>query len=340
MVFLELTRLSFRTLLLSIDQKAVLDRLPVTAGASFDSHAEEHNPTCFPDTRISLLQQISKWADDPDAKGIFWLSGMAGTGKSTISRTVAQSLAKSGHLGASFFFQRAEKDRSDMSKFFTTVASQLVARVPSIAPYVKDAIDTDPEVFTKAILEQFDKLILQPLLNIRRDAQISDTLIIVVDALDECGRGDDMEVLINTLPLVKTLRLPRLKVFITGRLELPIRLGFHDISGSYKDMALHEMPEPDIRHDIFVFLDFQLKRIRKQFNAAVMPSSQLPETWPTSIILHDLVDMAVPLFILHPQPVDLLAIQLLATLRSRWLRSSNTRDEGKTRNCLQHTSRF
>ncbi|KAF5263420.1 hypothetical protein FOXYS1_5834, partial [Fusarium oxysporum] len=64
--------------------------LPVAAGAAFDSHAEEHNPTCLPDTRVELLDDIARWIDDPDAKPVFWLNGKAGTGKSTISRTVAQ----------------------------------------------------------------------------------------------------------------------------------------------------------------------------------------------------------------------------------------------------------
>jgi len=34
------------------------------------------------------------WCDDPDSKCIFWLNGMAGTGKSTISRTIARELAE------------------------------------------------------------------------------------------------------------------------------------------------------------------------------------------------------------------------------------------------------
>jgi len=46
------------------------------------------------------------WCADPDpnSKCIFWLNGMAGTGKSTISRTIAQELAEKKRLAASFFF--------------------------------------------------------------------------------------------------------------------------------------------------------------------------------------------------------------------------------------------
>ncbi|KAH7125083.1 hypothetical protein B0J13DRAFT_405083, partial [Dactylonectria estremocensis] len=80
-------------------------------GASFDSHAEEQNPTCLPNTRVELLDQIVEWAKSSRAESVFWLKGMTGTGKSTISRTIAQSLVRTGHLGASFIFKRGEGDR-------------------------------------------------------------------------------------------------------------------------------------------------------------------------------------------------------------------------------------
>jgi pantothenate kinase-related protein Tda10 len=78
---------------LNIDQKQDLAKLRVAAGASFKSHDEEHNARCLPNTRIALLHEITQWAGDKGGKPLFWLSGMAGTGKSTIARTIAQSLA-------------------------------------------------------------------------------------------------------------------------------------------------------------------------------------------------------------------------------------------------------
>lgn len=81
---------SFSAIVLGIDEKRALDSLPFVGDASFDSHAEEYNSRCLPDTRVELRKQISEWIRDPHAKRIFWLSGMAGTGKSTIARTIAQ----------------------------------------------------------------------------------------------------------------------------------------------------------------------------------------------------------------------------------------------------------
>jgi tRNA A37 threonylcarbamoyladenosine biosynthesis protein TsaE len=69
-----------------------------------------------------LLQQIAEWAESPDGKCIYWLEGMAGTGKSTISRTIARDFQVSGLLGASFFFKRGEADRSNAKRLFSTIA--------------------------------------------------------------------------------------------------------------------------------------------------------------------------------------------------------------------------
>jgi hypothetical protein len=144
---------------------SIQQKLPSAEGASFDSHQEEHNPKCLENTRVELLCQIAEWAKDPEGKSIFWLNGMAGTGKSTISRTVAQSSKEKGQLGASFLLQRGGGDRRNASRFFTTIAAQLAIQMPDLALSMARAIDKDPTISAKAMGEQFEKLILQPLSN-------------------------------------------------------------------------------------------------------------------------------------------------------------------------------
>ncbi|KAM5350179.1 hypothetical protein ACJ41O_006684 [Fusarium nematophilum] len=283
--------------LLDIDQKAVLDRLPVVAEASFDSRAEEHNPICLHDTRVDLLRRISEWADDPRADAIFWLNGMAGTGKSTISRTVAKSFATTGRLGASFFFRRGEADRGSLSKFVTTIAAQLVSRVPVFAAHAKNAIDADTTIFGKTAQEQFKKLILEPLSRMPQDARKAATLVVVVDALDECERDDDVKLIINLFSRVKTLQSPRLRILVTSRPDLPIRLGFSGITGKYQDLVLHEMPEHLVEHDISAFLRHELAVIRTNYNISVPEDRKLPASWPGQSNIQILVQMAIPLFI-------------------------------------------
>ncbi|KAH6973142.1 hypothetical protein BKA56DRAFT_493084, partial [Ilyonectria sp. MPI-CAGE-AT-0026] len=252
--------------LLILEQKTLLGTLPVATGASFDSRDEEHNPTCLQNTRVDLLLRIHEWANDPDAKPLFWLNGMAGTGKSTISRTVARQFAQSEQLSGSFFFKRGEADRGSLSKFFTTIAAQLAERHPIIAPHIKSAVDANPYVAGKAAQDQFDKLILQPLGNIPPNAWRATSLVFVIDALDECDEDKDVKLIINLFSRTKELQLPKLRFLITSRPELPIRLGFNAVEGAYQDLILHEIPHDIIEHDIAAFLEFELIKINKEFN--------------------------------------------------------------------------
>ena len=56
---------------------------------------------------------------------IFWLNGLAGTGKSTIAQTASERMFAEGSLGASFFCSRSVEDRSDLQLTFPTLAFQL-----------------------------------------------------------------------------------------------------------------------------------------------------------------------------------------------------------------------
>ncbi|KAI5863467.1 hypothetical protein GGS23DRAFT_567180 [Durotheca rogersii] len=284
------------TVILNLVQKTVLSRLPIADGAAFDSHAEEHNPTCYPGTRVDLLREISQWAGDTEGKPIFWLNGMAGTGKSTISRTVAQSFSKRRQLGASFFFKRGEGDREGASRLFTTIAAQLVRREPEFASHVQAAIDADPRIFEKKLRNQFEELIWKPWTRITRHTHPASTVSIVIDALDECGRGEDIETIIQILSETRSSQRP-LRIFVTSRPELPIRLGFTNIEGAYRNLILHEVPKQAIENDLFAFLVHELGNTRDNYNKSVQMAQRLPQTWPEQRVVQELVEMAAPLFI-------------------------------------------
>jgi hypothetical protein len=283
-------------ILQSVDDRTALNQLPLAHGASFDSKTEEHNPTCLPDTRQQLLEDIDRWIDDPNSKTVYWLNGMAGTGKSTISRTVAHSQSQRRNLGASFFFKRGEMDRGNLNKLMSTLAYHLALSVPGAGFFIKKALDANPAIVGKSVKEQFQKLIQEPLCEAAVTASTPSSVVMVIDALDECDQEADIRSLIRIFSQAKVVR-PQLRVFLTSRPELPIRLGFSEVRGSYQDLVLHEIPAQIVEHDIVVFLNDEFKKIRHDFNMTVEDERKLPPDWPGSPVVQRLAQMAVPLFI-------------------------------------------
>ncbi|KAG5807345.1 hypothetical protein H9Q74_003486 [Fusarium xylarioides] len=180
-----------------VESRLVLTGLLTAAGAAYNSYTEQDNSTCLKDTRSEILKDIDDWLVNDNSQTIFWLQGMAGTGKSTIARTVAATWDKRRKLGASFFFKRGGGDRGNLSCFYTTIASQLAASFRDLAPSVKAAVDQDQSIASCMAEEQFEKLILQPILTLR---PINNRVIaIVIDAVDECDSDENIKRLISIL---------------------------------------------------------------------------------------------------------------------------------------------
>ncbi|KAF2650905.1 hypothetical protein K491DRAFT_113823 [Lophiostoma macrostomum CBS 122681] len=277
-------------LVVDISQQLDLTKLPIAIGASFDSHADEHNARCLPNTRIDLLKNITDWANKKDGKPIFWLCGMAGTGKSTIARTAAEILDKDNKLGASFFFKKGEGERGNASRFFTTIATDLVAHEPGILPGIRKALDEDSALSQRALKDQFEKLILHPLSGVQQTHSTIPVWVIVIDALDECEREEDIQAILQLLTRAKDMQPVSLRVLVTSRPELHIRLGFKQIpNGTYQNLVLHEVAKNTIEHDIHLFYEHELSVIRD--------ARMLSPDWPTADQIRALVDLAVPLFI-------------------------------------------
>ncbi|KAF2686169.1 hypothetical protein K458DRAFT_416478 [Lentithecium fluviatile CBS 122367] len=274
--------------ILRVDQKTDTLSLPTAKGASFDSHVEEHNSTCLPNTRTELLRHIQGWANDKNSKPIFWLNGAAGTGKSTIARTVARAFADQQQLGASFFFKRGEGERGNATRFFTTIATQLAHRVSGLGPGIKKAIEADPAISEKNLKDQFEKLILHPLLDMAHPPAL--VLLVVIDALDECEPDNNIRLVLQLLSRTRDLKSVSLRVFVTSRPELHIRLGFKQLpNGTFEDLILHEVAKQTIQHDIRVYFKHELAQVREE--------RSLSSGWPKRDQVEALVEQAVPLFI-------------------------------------------
>lgn len=169
-----------------IHDKTILAELRVAEEAHYNANTGEEYQECLPETRTELLKDIKTWATGPDRQAVFWLQGMAGTGKSTVSRTVARWLDDEGLLGGSFFFKKGGTDRADAKRLFTTLTKQIMERLPHLQQPVKKAIKDSGDIGSCIIQEQFNELLWEPLMGLNLGLETPLILVVIIDALDEC----------------------------------------------------------------------------------------------------------------------------------------------------------
>ena len=81
---------------------------------------------------------------------MYVLNGLAGIGKSTIARTVAQEAHERGWFGASFMFSRSE-DECTSGKLFGTAAFQLSQYSQEISLRIGEALELKPDASGKQL---------------------------------------------------------------------------------------------------------------------------------------------------------------------------------------------
>ncbi|KAK0249913.1 hypothetical protein LTS09_014936 [Friedmanniomyces endolithicus] len=273
-----------------LQDKANLAKPITAAGATYDSSAEGELPRCLPGTRLELLEQIDDWATDPAGQRMFWLCGVAGTGKSTIARTVAESLHEDGLLGASFFFKRGRGDRSHATLLFPTIARQLADLFPEVGHTVASALDEDSLLCDKHLQPQFEKLLLQPLQQASHPSVRTASVVLVIDALDECEDGQTIMTILRLLSRIEVFTSIRLRIFLTSRPELPM-----EVRGDlHHDVRLEDVEQTTIERDIRVFYELQFSQIKED---NLLYDDKISAEWPGESTIASLVDRAKPLFI-------------------------------------------
>lgn len=211
-----------------------------------------------------MLEQIRKWADGRGERQIYWLKGMAGTGKSTIALTIAREYFDKGRLGASFFFSRGRSDLASVKKFAFTIASQLREILPEFRRQIDDTLLSNQEVHNLGLCDQWDILICQPLSKIDQNP-FSSPLVLIVDALDECDNEDDVRLLIQCLASATMIDSIQLRIFVTSRPDQSINFGFGDISREiHLDLNLHDIEQSIVDHDLCLYYRDRLGDIARR----------------------------------------------------------------------------
>ena len=111
-----------------------------------------------------MLDEIERWTGDFEKPSVYWLNGLAGTGKSAIAQTIAERMSESGKLGASFFCSRDFEDRSNLQLIFPTLAVQLARRYAGFRSVFVPLAQEDKEIAQESLCNQMEKLIVHILI--------------------------------------------------------------------------------------------------------------------------------------------------------------------------------
>lgn len=274
-------------------QQQLLDKLSIASGAMFNSNERLDRPYCLPNTRKNVLRQIYEWIDDevePNYKPFFWLTGLAGTGKSTIAQSVARELSAQNRLGASFFFSRDKNDEVRRSHLFcTSIARQLAQHSEEFERQITSGLAIDQTVLSKSLILQWQQLVLDPLLKLKDRISLS-PLLIVIDALDECADTEHIELLIGLLARLIDLGTSSIKILLSSRPDTLIRESLSKTSQDYyQEFVLHKVPQREVDEDIRLFLKTEFTGIQRK--------RRFPPNWPSDGNIEALVQRARGLFV-------------------------------------------
>ena len=237
------------------------------------------------------MADLVAWAADAGDTSIYWLNGMAGTGKTTIAFTFSQILDNIEILGGSFFFSNLDTDSSNADLIFPTLAYELARHSTAASTALLHALEKDRNVGHKSMRDQFLNLIVTPTKAASEGVSTSRPLIIVIDALDECADQNDVRDVLTIICQYSPI-LP-LKFFITSRPERQIQNVFRQKSISrYSKFILHEIEKDIVSADIATYAREELAIIAKG-RTAEMPIGD----WPPEDRLKTLVRLSGSLFI-------------------------------------------
>lgn len=251
---------------------------------------------CLKGTRIRILDELLSWAKDCNEPHVFWLNGMAGTGKTAIALSFVRLLVENQLLGGYFLCSR---DGSPEERNVQNILPALSDSLASIFPAFKDARSLDmstnhSRMINLTLDDQFSFLFSKNSLQRAFGDPSGNTRIpvVVIDALDECQDRHATSTLLEAL-LSRVPHLP-IKFFVTSRPEPHIR---SLLETEYpRTFRLHEINEAEARCDISFYLHHELTQVGRRNRIIVKPGS-CRSTWPHPSAVETLVQNSGSLFI-------------------------------------------
>jgi len=211
----------------------------------------------MPGTRVGVLSKFITWVKY-DPLSIFWLAGMAGTGKTSIAVTLCRMLRADPAvcLGGGYFCSRSAGSiaRTDVRRILPTIAVLLASQSPEFAESLAVELEKDDSLGHKPVTEQIGPLLRTPLATL---VSSSRPVVFIIDALDECH---DQRELAELLRLVVDFKCDaKVKFILTSRPELHIRGTPISNPNHSAILQLHTISMEKVKSDIQLYISNAFK---------------------------------------------------------------------------------
>ncbi|KAF5365096.1 hypothetical protein D9758_011004 [Tetrapyrgos nigripes] len=272
-----------------ICKNQALQNLPVASAAAHTSgiyRSDVVRRACTKGTRTKVLEDIQHWLHSENAPPVFWLTGAAGMGKTTIAMTICEELEdlfhstvttgsitdSSGgqHPSVSFFASR-QLDSGDPQYLLPTICRRLADLSSSYAGQLVAALEGDSRLATAKLDIQFEGMLVKPW-QVSSSERTRDLpiCIVVIDALDENGNG--FIFLKKLLGAVRDSKLEGLRFLVTSRTEPHIA----ELCSSFEPNAvcrLQDIPVDKAQKDILLYLQEEFSGLREDMLQLIVEQS-------------------------------------------------------------------
>ena len=275
---------TFRQFMLS--HNLHLARQQVLKPEAMDEY-NRNRTTCLQNTRRNIISDVMGWITDDSSEGkkVLWIYGLAGTGKSTLSTTIAQIMDRLHRLGAFFFFDRDIPQRN-FATLIRTLAYRLAAFDARFGTVISQVVANNENIAERTLEFQFETLLSANALECVEWS--GGPIVLIIDALDECGSEADRKKLMQALSKGFSNLPSFLRIIVISRPELDIQrtLGSHLHLRQYP-LDIDSVANKD---DILEFIRHRLQEIR-------IKDGYLGDHWPGDNKISSLANSAGGLFI-------------------------------------------
>ncbi|KAG5731782.1 hypothetical protein E4T56_gene1561 [Termitomyces sp. T112] len=228
---------------------------------------------CIEGTRIRILKQLYEWAEDssPTSPQVFWLTGPAGSGKSTIACSVAKHFDEDNKglniLQASFFCSCQFEDTRSRANIIPTLVYQLAHHSKS---FLKSLFDVNKLDSVNKLGKQMNDLLVDPWqVSTSTESRILPPYLVVIDALDEIDGHGGSEFLQELLLTIEKGALHGLKFLVTSRPDPNIV----ELCKSFSSDAvchLYDVDTAEVNEDILMYLKNKLPALQNEIELVTL----------------------------------------------------------------------